>query len=62
MYRGASVTSNTRLALSSKPPDPSLVTLQLALPTPEELEEVGALLAVLSTPPDVLFLDGGTYR
>jgi hypothetical protein len=25
----------------------------------EEMEEVGALLSVISNPPDVLFLDGG---
>jgi hypothetical protein len=60
-YRVPSTTYNTRLELSSKSHDSSTVTLRLSVPTPEEVEEVGALLAVLSSPPDVLFLDGGTY-
>lgn len=57
-YRPGSVASDTQVALSSKLPDPSTFTLQLSVPTPEDLEEVGALLAALATPPDVLFLDG----
>lgn len=60
-YRPGSVASDTQVALSSKLPDPSTFTLQLSVPTPEDLEEVGALLAALATPPDVLFLDGGKY-
>ncbi len=40
--------------------DPSQFKLQLSIPTVEDLVEVGALLATLSKPPDVLFLDGGT--
>ena len=57
---GSLPASNTRLGMSSRSPDPSAVMLQLSIPTADELEEVGALLAVLSSPPDVLFLDGGT--
>lgn len=34
-------------------------SLCLSIPTSEDMEDVGALLSVLSNPPDVLFLDGG---
>jgi hypothetical protein len=34
--------------------------LNLSISTAEELEEVGAMLAVMSHTPDTLFLDGGT--
>lgn len=33
--------------------------IRLSIPTADDLEDVGALLAVISHPPDALFLDGG---
>jgi hypothetical protein len=36
----------------------NLFTLSLSVPTMETMEEVGALLAVIANPPDVIFLDG----
>lgn len=37
-------------------------SLCLQIPTIEEMEEVGALLSVLSNPPDAIFLDGGKFE
>jgi len=37
-------------------------SLCLQIPTIEEMEEVGALLSVLSNPPDTIFLDGGKFE
>ena len=39
---------------------PDKIVLKLSIPTAEDLEEVGAVLAALSNPPDTIFLDGGT--
>jgi hypothetical protein len=39
-------------------PLPSFQTLKLQIPTMEDMEEIGALLSVLASPPDVIFLDG----
>jgi hypothetical protein len=39
-------------------PLPSFHTLKLQIPTMEDMEEIGALLSVLASPPDVIFLDG----
>jgi hypothetical protein len=36
----------------------SLFNISLSIPTVETMEEVGALLSVVSQPPDVIFLDG----
>jgi hypothetical protein len=54
-----------RHILSASPSDPSpkaddqSYSLCLSIPTLEEMEEVGALMSVMSNTPDVLFLDGG---
>lgn len=54
--------STTAIAFSSTGSsiDPSNFVLKLFIPTAEELEEVGTLLATFSNPPDTIFLDGGT--
>jgi hypothetical protein len=36
----------------------SFYTLKLRIPTSEDMEEMGALLSVLASPPDAIFLDG----
>ena len=36
----------------------SFYTLKLSIPTSEDMEEMGALLSVLASPPDAIFLDG----
>jgi hypothetical protein len=51
--------------VSASSSDPSATTfnpsysLYLSIPTSEDMEEVGALISVMSNPPDILFLDGG---
>jgi hypothetical protein len=51
--------------VSASSSDPSATTfnpsysLCLSIPSSEDMEEVGALISVMSNPPDVLFLDGG---
>ena len=39
-------------------PSSSFYTLKLSVPTSEDMEEMGALLSVLASPPDAIFLDG----
>ena len=61
-YDSPSSFSTTATAFSSNGclMEPEKVVLKLSLPTAEDLEEVGALLAAVSNPPDTFFLDGGT--
>lgn len=33
--------------------------VSLSIPAAEDLEEIGALLGAISSPPDIIFLDGG---
>jgi hypothetical protein len=46
--------------VSSSAPESSEFVVTLSVSSAEDLEEIGALLAILSSPPDVVFLDGGT--
>ena len=39
-------------------PSSSFFTMSLLIPTMETMEEVGALISIVSQPPDVIFLDG----
>ena len=61
-YDSLSSFSTTAVAFSSTGGlmDPDKFVLKLSIPTAEDLEEVGALLAALSNPPDTILLDGGT--
>jgi hypothetical protein len=46
--------------VSSSAPESSEFVVTLSVSSAEDLEEIGALLAIVSSPPDVVFLDGGT--
>jgi hypothetical protein len=58
--RRVSQLSTSAKELPARAQDSSELVVTLSVPSANDLEELGALLAVISYPPDVFFLDGGT--
>jgi len=53
--------STTAIEVATGTLESSGFAITLSVASAHDLEEVGALLAIVSCPPDVVFLDGGTF-
>jgi hypothetical protein len=58
---GVYLQSTSAIAVGTGALESSEFAVTLSIASPRDLEEVGALLAVVSCPPDVVFLGGGTF-